>query len=813
MIKNYLTIALRSIWKNKVFSVINILGLAIGISAALVIYLIVDHDLGFDKFEPDGQRIYRVVSKINFPGQVIQNQGVPSPLPIALKKEQTGIDIVAGFQQYNNDTKVKVPVGSESFKEFRKQNDIIFADDQYFKLIPYEWITGTSAVLNEPNTCVITLSKATLYFPGIEPANIIGKTLVYDDSVNMTIRGVVKDIKASTDFQFTAFLSYTTISESNLKDNYGWDEWNSVSSSSQTLIKVAPGSTVPAVEKKLLAVQKKHIKEKDMDLSYKLQPLSDLHFNQDYGTYGNYTAHKPTLAGLSLVAIFLLALACINFINLSTAQSGSRAREIGIRKTLGSSKYQLVFQFLGETLIITIIAAVISLVLAPFILKIFSDFIPAGIHLSLQEKPQLGVFMVLLIAVMTLLSGFYPSLVLSAFQPIQVLKGNTAKGNGTHRLWLRKTLTVSQFVIAQFLLISTIVVVKQVKFSVGQDMGFNKDAIVNISIPWNIPDSAKKQVLLEKLKAIPEIQKVALAGNPPAANGYNTTTMSYLDGKKKYETMVEVKSGEGTYLDLYQMKLLAGRYPNVNAGAGKELLINKTFADYLGFTNPADAVGINISKDEKPVPVVGVLADFHTQSTHNQIKPLSFSIETRRQMMFHIKLFNDEGRSVKWTSAIKKMETAWKEIYPGYDFTYSFLDEDIAKFYTREKNISRLLTWATGLCIFISCLGLLGLVMHTTQIRTKEIGVRKVLGASIKQIITMLSAEFFRLVLLAFIIASPLAWWAMHSWLNNFAFRTPISWWVFGISGVLMLLASLGTVSFLTFRAANANPVKSLRSE
>ncbi len=814
MISNFFKLSFRSIWKHKIFSLINISGLAIGISAALVIYLIVDHDLGFDKFEPGRDRIYRIVSQINFPGQLIKNQGVPSPLPIAIKKEITGIEKVSGFQRYNNDIKVKVPViGSETFKEFRKQNDIIFADEQYFDIIPYQWLAGSPAVLNEPNICVLTLSKAKLYFPNADMSSIIGKTLVYDDSINMTIKGVIKDIDASTDFIFTAFLSYITIPSSNIKENYGWDEWNSVSSSSQAFIRLSPGETVKAMEKKLLAVQKRHIKEKDMDVAYKLQPLSDLHFNQDYGTFTSYTAHKPTLAGLSLVALFLLVLACINFINLSTAQSGSRAREIGIRKTLGSSRSGLIYQFLGETLIITSIAAVLSLVLAPFILKLFADFIPAGIQLSLSENPSMAVFMILLVITMTLLSGFYPSLVLSSFKPVQVMKGNAAGTGSNHRLWLRKTLTVSQFVIAQFLLIATIIVVKQIRFSINKDMGFNKEAIININVPWNAPDSAKKQAFLQKLKSIPEIQKVALAGNAPAANGYNTTTMSYINGKKKYETMVEVKAGDAEYLDLYQIKLLAGRYPSSTAEPGKEILINKNFAEYLGFKNPADAVGISILKNEEPTPVVGVLADFHTQSTHNPIKPLSFSYEKRRLYRFHIKLFTGENRSEKWTSAINKMQSAWKEVYPEHDFSYSFLDEDIAKFYTSEKNISKLLSWATGLCIFISCLGLLGLVMHSTRLRTKEIGVRKVLGASIRQIITLLSTDFIKLIFLAFVIASPLAWWAMHSWLDNFVFRTSINWWVFLFSGLLMLVAALATMGILTFKAANANPVQSLKTE
>jgi len=345
-----------------------------------------------------------------------------------------------------------------------------------------------------------------------------------------------------------------------------------------------------------------------------------------------------------------------------------------------------------------------------------------------------------------------------------------------------------------------------------KDMGFARDAIINITIPWNIPDSIKKQAFFQKLKAIPEIQKIALAGPPPAQNGYNTTTMTYMSGKKKYETMVEVKSGNADYLDLYQMKLLGGRYLRSDIPES-EMLINKSFAQFLGFKNPADAVGISITRNDKPVPVVGVLADFHTQSTHNPIKPLSITYEKRRLMVFHIKLFSGENRAEKWTSAIKKMQVAWKEIYPDNDFSYSFLDEDIAKFYVSEKNTSKLLSWATGLCIFISCLGLLGLVIHATQTRTREIGVRKVLGASIQQIITLLSTDFIRLIFLAFIIASPLAWWAMHTWLNNFAFRTPMSWWVFIVSGGMIVLAALATMGILTYRAASANPVNSLRTE
>ena len=810
MIKNFFTIAVRNIWKHKIFTMINVAGLAIGISAALVIYLIIDYDLGFDKFESDGNRIYRVVTEIKFPGLEIRNQGVPAPLPRTLKLGTAGVEAVAGFQQAN-EINVKVPViGNTVPKEFRKQKYAIYTDEEYFKLIKYEWIAGNPSVLKEPNTCVLAQSKAELYFPGANPSSIIGQTILYDDSINMTIKGVVKDIKEKTDFVFTEFLSMSTIANSNMKENYGWDQWSSINSSSQLYLTLSPGTKPEQVMKAIAAVTKAHSKEGDMEKHHKLQPLSELHFGGDYANYTR-TAHKPTLMGLALVAIFLLVLACINFINLSTAQSGSRAREIGIRKTLGSSKAQLVFQFLGETLVVTLIAAALSLTISPFILKIFSDFIPDGIQLSIGGRPGILIFLIALILVITILSGLYPSLVLSRFQPVEVLKGQSSGSKGSHRLWLRKSLTVSQFIIAQFLVISTFIVVKQIRFSLNKDMGFNREAIINFQAPWNIPDSAKRVALLSKINAIPEVQQAVLAGSAPANEGYNTTTMSYTRDKKKYEMMIEVKSGDSNYFKLYKMKLLAGRFaiPSSNDG---EIVINQTFASDIGFKNPSDAIGISIIKNDKPTLVVGVLADFHAQSVHSKIKPLSYSADSRGSM-YHIKLFTGKSREGKWADAIKKMEVAWKETYPKDDFEYSFLDENISKFYKSEQNMSKLLTWSTGLCIFISCLGLMGLVMHATQQRIKEIGVRKVLGASIRQIISLLSTDFIKLVILAFIIASPLAWWTMSSWLNNFAYRTQLNWWVFVVSGLVMLLAAVATMGILTFRAANANPVKSLRTE
>jgi predicted permease len=804
-----------------VFSFINISGLAIGISAALVIYLIVQFEFSFEKFRKDKDRIYRVVTEMTFPGDVkFPNPGVPMPMPVAVHNDLTGIETVSHFVTAF-DQNVSFPVaGSQSPAAFKDQKGIVFADENYFSLFEYEWLAGSKqTTLKDPFQVVLTEERAKTYFGNLAPQQILGRPISYNDTIQTTVSGIVKSpSRNATDFRFQEFISLQTMMTTGLKEAFASYDWGSINSISQLFVKLKPGTQPEQVNAQFAGLRDKYRKKEDNDKDdtrHFLQPLTDLHFNAELDVFEQRQAHKPTLYGLLAVAIFLLLLGCINFINLTTAQSAQRAKEIGIRKTLGSGKRQLIFQFLSETFLLTLIAALLSIAITPWLLKIFSDFIPPEINFNSLNQVHVWVFLASLILLMTLLSGFYPALVLTKFQPVTVMKNQATGIAKGRKVWLRKTLTVTQFVIAQFLVIATLVVSKQVRYSLNKDLGYKKEAIIHFRAPFNhFSDEPDKRrfALLEKIKSIPAVEKVALGSRPPAHEGANSTTLKVNTGEKETELMVETMAVDPEYFEIYKLKLLAGKYP-AKSDTAKEYIINESYARALGFKNPADAVGKTVFRSNWRAPIVGVIADFHTKSTHEAIKPLAFFAASGQSFQLHASLKPQDNSPGLWKETLDKIEKEFKSLYPDAEFEYKFFDETIAAFYKKEQDIKRLLNWSAGLCIFISCLGLLGLVIYTTNTRTKEIGVRKVLGASVVQIVSLLSKDLVSLVLVAFVIAAPLAWVAMNNWLQDFAYRTSISWWVFAACGIGMLLIAIVVLGIRTVKAAVANPVKSLRTE
>jgi len=816
MLKNYFITAFRNFWRNKVFSTINVLGLAIGISASLVIYLVVNYHFTFDKFEKDGNRIYRVVSVFNFSGEVYRNSGVTSPMGAAAKSELTGLDAVAPFRT-NEEMKISVPeAGRAEPVIFKHQKNIVFADENFMNLIGYQWIAGSPQTsLQQPYQTVLSEASAAFYFPKLSPEQIIGRQLYFNDTVPTTVTGIVKNINQNTDFTFSIFVSRATLEKTNLKPG-DWDEWNNTNSASQLLVKLSKGTYPAQIEKAMHGMYEKYRNKEHDDNSsttFVLQPLSDIHFNADYGGYELPLANKPTLYGLLAVALFLLLLGCINFINLTTAHAAQRAKEIGIRKTLGSSKKQLMIQFLSETFLLTTIATILSVFLTPLILKAFSGFIPEGLHFSITTQPGVLLFLLILIIIVTVLSGFYPAMILSGYKPVLVLKNQAYINTGkTRNAWLRKSLTISLFIIAQVFIMATILVSKQISYSLNKNMGFKKDAILYLNTNFQDTVQSHKYVLLNKIKSIPEVAMVSLATSPPSSYNTWSGTLKYKDGKKEISTDVQQKYGDSNYIKLYQIKLLAGS--NIQqTDTVTSFLINETYSHILGFNKPQQAVGKYLDWSNKPVLIQGVVSDFNQRSLHETIKPLVIGSWSKTERQISIALVPQNESGTTWKAAISKIEKAFKEVYPKDDFDYKFVDQEIAKYYDEERHISSLLMWATGLAVFISCLGLLGLVLYTTTQRTKEIGVRKVLGASVSQIVTMISKEFLLLIIIAFLIAAPLAWIGMHKWLQNFAYRTDISWWIFVLGVIVMIIIALITLGFQTIKAAMANPVKSLRSE
>jgi putative ABC transport system permease protein len=816
MIRNYFILAFRNFRKHKVFSLINILGLAVGISASLVIFLIVQYEYSFDRHHKDGDHIYRVVSTISFSGGTpFENPGIPASLPVEARATVPGIETGAPFHTlYNPRVSVK-KAGSEKPVVFKERKGVIFTDQYYFDLFSYNWLAGSPAALKEPFKVVLTESRAKEYFPGIDMPNAIGQVITYEDSIAVTVAGIVKDVEQITDFTFKEFIALGTIHAKHIETRFGWDNWSFYTGSSQFMVKLKPGASPEQTARQISAVVQKHEPNTDnFKANQLLQPLNDLHFNDKYDLFEQRRAHKPTLVGLLLVAAFLLILGCINFINLTTAQAVQRAKEIGIRKTMGSSKGRLIAQFLYETLALTIVATLLSIALIPWLLQLFAGYIPEGVTIDRLLQPGIIAFIIGLVIVVSLLAGFYPSLILSRFKPVLVLKNQAYSNTGkTRSAWLRKTLTVAQFVIAQFFIIGTLMVSKQIYYSLHKDLGYRKDGIITFNVPWNKESKKNNQLLLEKLQAIPGIQSVSLSGKPPAGRSTVSVGLTFSDGKKTIDRMTELRIGDAAYFDVYKIKLLAGKMLQPSDTAYREYLVNESFMREMGYTNPADIVGKSIKRDNYTLPIAGVVADFHSKSLHTAITPLVFTARSVEANSFHILLSAREAGGNNWKRTLEKIDAVLKEVHPERTFDYSFFDEQIAGFYKTEQNTSYLLTWASGLAVFISCLGLLGLVIYTTHQRVKEIGVRKVLGASVTQIVSLLSKDFVVLVIVAFVITAPLAWWGAYTWLQNFAYRTNMPWWIFAAGGGIMIVIALITLGIQTIRAALANPVKALRSE
>ncbi|WP_188461196.1 ABC transporter permease [Bizionia arctica] len=815
MIRNYFKIAWRNLMKHKVFSMINIIGLTIGLSASFVIGLMIYYDATFDNFHKDSDRIYRVVTDFKSPEGLFHNSGITLALEDAIA-EDSNFKTVSSFY-IERPSKVE---NKAKDLEFKWPDFVIFTNQNYFNLFDYKFLAGNNQnILTNPNEVILTDKRAADYFPKMSPSEIIGKTLVYNDSLQVTVTGIVENFKDRTDFIFQEFISQPTLLQTRLKDNFIEKNWSNTNSNSQLFVKVNKSSNLPAIQARLDGLAKEHRDEESIKYGdeqiFTLQPLSDIHFNEDYGIYdwSKGQASLSLLWNLALVALFLLLLGCINFINLNTAQASQRAKEIGIRKTLGSSRKQLIGQFMGETFLLVLISAILSLILSKWLINLFSDFVPEGLSIELLNTPLIIIGIIILLLVVTFLSGFYPALILSKFNTVSVLKNHLASGE--KKLKLRKFLTVFQFTIAQIFIIATLLVGKQINYLLNKDMGFKTDAIVSVYSPRAEGEISKKELYVQKLKAIPEIKEISIGGQAPASFSTHSSGMTYNNGEKEINAELQFIFGDKNYLKLFELELLAGR--GHRNDTIKELVINETCRKFLGFKSPDEAIGKIIMIDDENIPIVGVMSDFNQRSLRSDIKPMALRGDWHRPdwsqfQAVHMAFQNESSENLKAT--LSKIEDTYKSVYSETDdYRAEFLDENIQRFYNRERKVSKLLNWATGLSILISCLGLLGLVIYTTNRRVKEIGVRKVLGASLLQINTMLCKEFLILVLIAFIIASPIAWFGINNWLQDFTYKTNISFWVFLLSGCAMLFFALLVISIKTLQAANANPVDSLRSE
>jgi putative ABC transport system permease protein len=793
MIKNYFKIALRNLWKHKAFSIINITGLSIGITACFFIFMYVGFELSYDKMHTKADRIYRLVTDIKTPTETI-NTGVTA-WPFAP-------NIKADFPEVESFVRISggsflVKKGNIKFQEERS----IFADSAFFNVFDFKLLKGDpKTALSEVATIVFSESAAKKYFGNTDP---VGQTvLVTGDNIPAKVTGVMKDIPENSQIKADMLISMVSLTQ---KFNKGLDnQWSNFGASSYLLLK--PGTNFKNLEAKLPAFLERRNgeEEKKQHMFFKLflEPLKTVYLYSKRG--GQESGSINNVYIFTVVAIFILLIACINFVNLTTARSVERAKEVGIRKVVGAEKGQLASQFIGESVVLCLIAFVLTIILSVLVLPLFNQLAGKTISAGIFSNWYYVAILLGTSVAIGLIAGIYPALVLSSFMPVLVLKGrfsSSKKGNV-----LRKTLVIAQFTISIFLIIGTIIVYTQMDFMQNRDLGFSKDQMLVL----DTNDDPAGKALKEALTSIPGVKSAAMSSSVPG--GGNPGAYSEIENKKGDLQIanLDLYFVDWDYVNQFKIKMVAGRAFSREFGTdtAQAMLLNEAAVKLFGYSSPQQAIGKRFKQWGREGKIVGVMKDFHFRSLQEVIKPLSMRIEMKNISLISVKM------STQNTAAtLAAIENKWKMLIPNRPFSYYFLDEFFDRQYRAEQRFGKLFLNFAVLAIFISCLGLLGLASYSTLQRTREIGIRKVLGATVPGIVNMLSRDFIILVIISFFIASPLAYWFMHSWLNDFAYRIDISWWIFATAGILASVIALGTISFQAIRAALSNPVKSLRSE
>lgn len=811
MFQNYFKIAWRNLLKNKTFSLINIIGLASGLACFILITLYVSDELSFDRFHEKANRIYRINSDIVFGGNKLHLAVASDPMGAALKKDYPQVEEYVRF--YNSNGSKLIKKGDQYINE----NAVSHADSTLFDVFTLPVIAGDAkTALNEPNTVVVSESAAKKYFGTVDA---VGKTIETNDnnSTLYKVTAVIKDIPHNSHFNFSMIFSMDNV-------RYQWG--NFLSHNHQTYLLLKPGTDPkefeknfsPFIDKYVVPQAAEFMQIKSMDefekagnkLEYSLMPLTDIHLNSDRIPEMGINGNRQYVYIFSVIALVVLILACINFMNLSTARSSSRAKEVGIRKVVGSEKRYLIRQFLTESILTTIIATVLAVAIASLCLSWFNDLSAKELHLSDLLQPKYLTFLIALPIIVGLLAGVYPAFVLSSFNPIVVLKGKLS--GGLKRSNLRNVLVVGQFTMSIFLIAATIIVFIQLNYIQTKKLGFSKDQMLIIngtSALGNNRDAFKNEVSkLTGVKGSTYAGYLPVSGSSRNDMSYSTSSAMTAENSMNMQTW----NIDHDYIPLMEMEIIKGRNFSREFGTDSNAtILNETAAKFFGddpigkkiYTFYQDQIGTRLISRE----VIGVVKNFHFQSMKENIGPLCFRLAD-----------NSWATAFKVsTSEIKQLvgdiENKWKTMAPGLPFSYQFMDEAFDSMYRVEQRTGQLGLTLAIIAIVIACLGLFGLATYTAEQRIKEIGVRKVLGATVTNIVSMLSRDFMLLVLFASVLAIPLAWWAMNKWLQDFAYRIDIGWWIFLVAGVIAFLIAFMTVSSQAIKAAIANPVTSLRTE
>jgi ABC-type antimicrobial peptide transport system permease subunit/AraC-like DNA-binding protein len=813
MFRNYFKIARRNLTRNKSYAAINITGLAVGIAVCMMIFIIIQYQTSFDNFHTKKDRIYRVLTEYHHSetGDVFYGKDLPFPLPLRMKTALPQIEQIAPVFASHDDQLLIVDDSGNTEKTFKEQHGLFYAGPAFFKIFDFPLLAGSYESLKDPNNVFLTKEIAEKYFGDWKTA--MGKTIklqmggfMFEHGTDvLKVSGILETIPANTDLQLKLVVSFGTgFTGSYLEKSTDWK----ISPADFGCYVLLPPNTAIGNFNQQLKAQVQKMAPADYKDSHVIQPLNAIHFDTALSDYSHKTISHQLLNVLWLIAAFILLIACVNFVNLSTAQAVNRAKEVGVRKVLGSNKSQLQTQFLVETFLIVISAVLFAAVITVIALPYVSKLLELSLSFNIFTNPAIIFFLLTVTIVVTALAGFYPSIVLSRFSPVNALKSKIT--SNTNGISLRRGLVVFQFIIAQALIIGTLIIVKQMDYFINQPLGFDKEAIINVPFRVDSLRLARLGSLKNQLLAINGVQAISVSSHTPVEDGNDMwSTLRFNHAAKETDFYAITKFADNDYARTYKLPLIAGRDLQPS-NMTKEFLVNESLVKSLGLKKPEDILNkeISIWHDVIKCTVVGVLKDFNDRSFRNDLAPLLITTDMAMYNQVGIKLSTSNMSST--LPAVKKV---FDQTFPDFVYEYKFLDEKIANFYKQESQLSALYKIFAVIAIFLSCLGLYGLASFMAVQRIKEVGIRKVLGASTGNIVYLFSKEFIILIAIAFAIATPIAWYYMHQWLQAYVYRISISWWLFAAGGLAAIIIALATISFQAIKAAVANPIKSLRVE
>jgi putative ABC transport system permease protein len=758
--------------------------------------MLVRHHFTFDNFHKNIDRL-AIIGTESRQEEVSKENNVPYPMGAALRLEYAFLEKTAMFSNRDN-TLVTIASEGQAPVKFNEEATRAMVEPELFEIFDFPLVRGNLDDFRQPNTAMMTEKLAAKYYGSTDAA--INKTFKVNNFTEYRVVGVLRDFPENTDLgERSLFTSWSTLTSDST--NRMVKNWGGIHGGTHCFVRFREGHSVADLEAAFPAFREKYFHPEVREWWYHALPMQAAHFDGDYG----FGTNKTQIYALALIGLFLLLTACVNFVNMATAQALNRAREVGVRKTMGSTRSQLFWQFMSETSIIVLFSTIIGLYIARLYLPFLNNLADTNLSFNFEKDLALFGFLGVLMLAVAFLAGAYPGLALSGFRPAESLKGDAANAHSVGGVSLRRLLVGSQFAITQALIIAAVVVTAQLEYARNADLGFRREGIVNLDLP--APDRAKKTTLKQQVESIAGVENVSLCYQPPASEA-NWQTGVRLQNKAEYEPFpVNLKFADEDYIETYDLKILAGRNLQ-QSDTVREYLVNEELMKKLGFASPEEIVGKILDVDHEVFPIVGVVKDFHNRSFHEGIYPQVFCTVKGGYDVISIRMNLQTA-----TTSLAAIEKAWTATYPEYVYKYRFMDEQVARFYEDEGVILQLVRLFAGIAVFIGCLGLYGLAAFMVARKRKEIGIRKTLGASISGVLWLFGKEYFRLIVVAFAIAAPLAWWGMNGWLKDFAYRITIGAGIFAVSLLATFVLMVLTVGFQSVRAALANPVRSLRSE